>query len=143
MIETLNLTFSDIHPFVRYVQRLSVSPDNYPVFTRPYDCRLFFVHVGSGRLYIGNEIWELKHGDVVLWQCGEHYHMDSKTTDGMYFLGTNFDYTQAYRYKDYPIPPDRSDRFKESEAMKRVHFVDNAEFDHPMLVHNMHNRLKI
>lgn len=139
MNQVNSIAFSDIHPFVRFVQELSISPGDYPVFTRPYDCRLFYVRQGKGRMYIEDEVWDLTHGDLVLWQTGVKYHMDSDKPGGMYFLGTNFDFTCGYQHRDYPIPPVRADRFDENQEMEIVHVCDIPSFDKPILLHKMYS----
>ena len=133
-----NIAFADIRPFVRYVQELPISPGNYPVFTRPYDCRLFYVSSGSGKLYIEDGVWDLAYGDLILWQTGTKYHMDSDADEGLYFLGANFDFTSSFKHHDYPIPPVRYDRFDEEADMEYVYFTDMAAFDHPVHLHGMY-----
>lgn len=139
MREITSMSFSEIQPFVRYVQLLPISPGDYPVFTRPYDCRLFYVRSGCGRLYIEDETWQLTQGDLILWQTGVKYHMDSDEKDGMYFLGTNFDFSCAYKHRDYPIPPSRHDCFDESLSVEFVHISDVPAFDHPIHLHGMYS----
>lgn len=136
MIAELHLSVSDIQPFVRHVQLLHIHPCEYPVFTKSYDCRLFYVYRGTGTVYIEDRVYTVEHDNMVLWQPGFDYRMDVGE-GGMQFLCINFDYTANYRDKDYPIPPDRSDLYDMAQATKRILFTDMEALNQPVFLRGM------
>lgn len=123
-MEIQPLAFPQVHPFVRYVQELVVNPGDYPQLRKSFDCRLFYVSRNSGTLYFENEAIPLGLGDLVLWQPGIAYRMDSPAGSPMHFLAVNFDLTQAFSHLDYPIPPERSVAFDEGKILGRFHVAD-------------------
>lgn len=133
MIPERDLSFEDIQPFVRHVQRLYIRPGDYPVFTRSYDCRLFYVYRGEGVIYVGRKVHKVTHGDMTLWQPDIDYRMETGP-EGMQFLCANFDYTARYRALDYPIPPDRSELFDASRATEKIHFTDLEPLNQPVFL---------
>lgn len=133
----VKMPFSGIKPLVRYVQSLDVSEGEFPVFTRPYDCRLFYVYKGGGEMYIEDKIYTFHRGDIAMWQPGTRYRMDTTGSKAMQFLAVNFDYTQDLRMKDYPIPPDRCEQFREEEMLLRVAFTDIARLNEPVYLAGM------
>lgn len=132
MIPERDLPFSDIQPFVRHVQRLFIQPGDYPVFTRSYDCRLFYVYQGEGVIFVDRKAHKVTHGDMTLWQPDIDYRME--TGAEMQFLCVNFDYTLNHRALDYPIPPDRSDLFDASKATEKIRFTDVEPLNSPVLL---------
>ncbi len=136
MIPHFSLSLRDIQPFVRYVQLLQIHPNEYPVFTRSYDCRLFYVYRGEGSLLIGDKVYPISHGCIAFWQPDIEYRMESDE-GGMQFLCVNFDLTQNHRDKDYPIPPDRSDLFDAARATEHISFTDIDALRHPVFLRDM------
>jgi YesN/AraC family two-component response regulator len=131
------MAFSNIQPFTRYVQELVVTQGEYPVFTKSYDCRLFYVSKNSGVMYFENKAYSLKYGDLVLWQPGIGYHMDAASDQKLHFLAVNFDYTQNNRDKDYPIPPDKSTAYMEDRILERIDFSDLPNFNSAVYLRGM------
>lgn len=136
MIPELRLFLTDIQPFVRHVQLLHIYPREYPVFTRSYDCRMFYVYRGEGVIYVEDRVYQVEHNNMVLWQPGYDYRMDVGE-GGMQFLCVNFDYTANHREKDYPIPPDRSNLYDSSQATERIQFIDMEALNQPVYLRGM------
>lgn len=133
------IKFSQIHPFVRYVQDIIIRPETYPVFSNvcPYDCRFFYVVDGRGILRIENESWPLEKGQAVMWNSGISYHMRSDESHPLRLLGTNFDYTQRYSDFTIPIPPDPVDTFDQNRAWEFIEFMDFTRLNRPVRLNNM------
>ncbi len=136
MVPQIALSVGEIQPFVRHVQLLHIHTEDYPVYTKSYDCRLFYVYRGQGRIFIEGRAYPLAHDNMVLWQPGFNYRMESDAGD-MQFLCVNFDYTLNHRQKDYPIPPDRSDQFDETQATERILFSNMEALNQPIFLKGM------
>lgn len=128
------MKFGEIHPFVRYVQLLHIQPGDYPVLTRSYDCRLFYVYRGEGRIYIENQVYEVTPSSLVLWQGGVRYRMDSYGRTELQFLCVNFDLTQSHKHLDYPIPPARHDLFQFESQVPNLRFSDAVALNRPIFI---------
>lgn len=134
------IQFSDVNPFVRYVQLLKIELGTYPVsrWVRPYDCRLFYITEGHGTLHMSNqEPIELERGHVVMWMAGMDYFMRSREDDPMVLLGVNFDYTQAFNAQTVPIPPDPLNVFDAERIWESVEITDFPRMNRPVHLRNM------
>ncbi len=131
-----SMPFLEIKPFVRHVQLLPIKPGEYPSFTRSYDCRLFYVSRGEGHVFMQDQAYPVDRGDLVLWQSGVNYRMETGDA-GMQFLCVNFDFTTEFSQQDYPIPPDRFDLFDDTAATPHVRFPDAPAFDAPVFLTGM------
>lgn len=133
----LTMNFSEVQPFIRYVQRFRVTKEEYPDFFRPYDCRFFLVSKGSGYLYTGESSYHLSRGDVVLWHSGMDYRMISNNGDILILLGVNFDFTQANKNLTIPIPPESIKTFDETKTLENVYFTDMPMMNQFIYLQNM------
>lgn len=139
-MEAKQIYFSEMEPFVRYVQRLRIVPETYPSFSnvRPYDCRIFYVAEGQGTLRLDHENHRLSRGQALLWNAGVHYHIRSDESDPLILLGANFDYTQALSDLTVPIPPDPVSVFDAERRWETVEFKDFPKLNRPVCLNNMH-----
>lgn len=135
-----SILFSDIQPFVRYVQKLPIVPETYPTYSdvRPYDCRIFYVVEGKGTLRIDNECRSLSRGQAMLWLSGVQYHIRSDEKEPLVLLGANFDYTQALSNLTVPVPPDPVSSFDMNGRWESVEFIDFPKLNRPVHLSNMH-----
>lgn len=133
------ISFSEIHPFVRYVQKLLICRETYPSFSnvRPYDCRIFYVVEGEGTLRIEQEVRRLGRGQAMLWLSGVNYYIRSNEANPLILLGANFDYTQELNSLVVPIPPDPVSVFDEGKAWEHVEFKDFPKLNQPVHLNNM------
>lgn len=137
MTRKSSLSFSEVQPFIRYVQRFRVTKEEYSDFFRPYDCRFFLVSKGSGYLYTSETSYRLSRGDVILWQSGVEYRMVSDDGNILILLGVNFDFTQANKHLIIPIPPESVKTFHESKILESVSFNDMPMMNHLIYLRNM------
>lgn len=133
------MLFSEIHPFVRYVQKLVIVPETYPSFSNvsPYDCRIFYVVQGQGRLRIDGEVRRLSRGQALLWKSGVNYHIRSDEQNPLILLGANFDYTQSLNHLTVPIVPDPIAVFDAQRSWEYVEFKDFPRLNRPIYLDNM------
>ena len=69
------LAFSQVMPFVRYVQKYTVpdSKSGTHHFLNAYDHRLFYVHHGFGTIEFRDRTLEVSRGDLIIWPSGVEY----------------------------------------------------------------------
>lgn len=136
-----SICFSDIHPFVRYVQKICIVEETYPSFCNvlPYDARFFYVLSGTGALYIGNERHSLCHGKAMMWMPGIAYLIksDDEVNDPLILLGCNFDFTQRDRHSTAPIPPEPLAVFDAKRIKGEVNITDFPRLNLPVVMANM------
>lgn len=139
MPQLIPLEFSQINPYIRYVQSLQIRRGDYPSFSRSYDCRLFYVCSGSGSLVFESEIHSLKPGDMLFWQANTAYHFDAiPKNDPLSLLGANFDLTHNHSGKNYPIPPELSNSFQEEKVHEIIQVTDVPELNTVVYLENMY-----
>lgn len=132
------INFSDVQPFIRYVQRFRVTKEEYPDFFKPYDCRFFLVSKGSGYIHTLETSYRLSRGDLIMWHSGEAYRIVSDDEHILILLGVNFDFTQNYKNLFIPIPPDSINYFKEDKILEHVFLKDMPAMNQFIYLHNMH-----
>lgn len=139
MQNTFELSFSNILPFVRYVQKYTVphSKSGAHNFLNAYDHRLFYVHHGFGFIEFRDRIYEVSRGDLIIWPSGVEYLHQHSEGHPLVLLGCNFDYTQNNSRLAYPIPPDRSADFQKDQILERICISDIPSAEGPILLHNM------
>ena len=133
------LAFSQVMPFVRYVQKYTVpdSKSGTHHFLNAYDHRLFYVHHGFGTIEFRDRTLEVSRGDLIIWPSGVEYLQQHSPDHPLVLLGCNFDYTQNFSHLSYPIPPDRSSDFREDQLLEKIHITDIPAAGAPFLLHNM------
>lgn len=139
MEKGLVLPFSDVRPFVRYVQKYLVPNTKTGAnhFLNAYDHRLFYVHHGFGTIEFRGYSFEISRGDLLIWHSGVEYLLQHNPDHDLVLLGCNFDYTQKYNHLSYPIPPDRTPDFRWNHLLERICICDIPAAEGPMLLHNM------
>ncbi|HWR24097.1 MAG TPA: AraC family transcriptional regulator [Feifaniaceae bacterium] len=138
MTKIINTALCNICPFVRYVRTMDVSYNEYPVLTVAYDCRLFYVTKGTGIMVLGGETYEVQRGDLLFWQPGIPYRMDTHGEKTLQFLAVNFDLTQSNNHRVYPFPPVRLEELRRESILERLVFSDIPRFNEQVYVQGMH-----
>lgn len=129
----MKLKITEIRPFIRYAQSLTVTEASSFKGQRAYDNRLFYLKQGKGIIRIEGVKYELSEGDIMLWRPGLLYDLDG--SEGEFtLLGINFDYTRNRCDLNFPISPGKLD-FKEKSIIENVIFEDYEELNRPVLVH--------
>lgn len=137
MNKILSISFSHVHPFIRYIHKLPISHRESPPSLRAYDNRLFYVSKGDAIIHAGDNSYRLASGDMLLLKSNISYEID--TVNGMELFGVNFDYTQSQRDKNDPIPPDINTFFRSTELLESIYFKDAVCLNHPVFLNNMHH----
>ncbi len=129
----MKLNITEIRPFVRYAQSLTVTEASLFKGQRAYDNRLFYLKQGKGLIRIEGTKYELVEGDIIMWRPGLLYDLDG--SEGEFtLLGINFDYTRNRSELNFPISPGKLD-FKEKNIIEDVIFEDYEELNRPIIIH--------
>ncbi len=132
-----NLSFSEIKPFIRYSQKLNITPQSRFLALTAYDHRFFFCADGHGYIDIDGTRYPMNKGCVLIWQAGLKYNIVCESDETMLLLGFNFDYTQNGSLLRAPIPPSGSD-FDEASILERLFFTDTPCLNSVVYLNNMH-----
>ncbi len=127
-MKSVRIRFSEVFPYVRYVQRFLVSDNAYPVFFQAYDNRIFYAAEGSGTIYFKDRSYRLTRGDLIAWTAGVPYRMISDDGSALVLLGANFDFTQQNLHISYPVPPARETAFDPAQLLDGTVFTDDTPF---------------
>lgn len=116
------MTLENFHPFVRHARKLGIERGIYSDFVIPYDCRLFYIAHSSGYVRFADEKYDVKNGDLLIWNSGVKYSMEP-TGDSrcLEILALSFDLTRDRTDLFVPISPDAEDCY---EPQKRI-FTDD------------------
>jgi len=122
------MNFSKIHPFIRFIHYLPLTPEDQYSFTTPYDNRLFYVHAGTEKIAAAGRIYTLSEGDMLIIPSGTEYRLLSPEAP-VTLIGVNFDYTQNHIDKQKPIPPIDPADFTPDQQLETLSFRDFDEFN--------------
>ncbi len=132
------MQFSNINPFIRYAQFLTVTSNRQYVDLAPYDCRLFFCRGGAGVITVDGQNYEMKLGSVLCWQAGFRYSLQlSPHSTRLDLMQVNFDYTHDNCDLSDPIVPSRWQNFNDKEIVEQVYFLDMPTFNKPVYMASM------
>lgn len=137
MQKKVEISFSDIYPFIRYARILDVSRGEYAALTAAYDYRLFYVTRGNGKMYLGNSVFELSIGDLLFWQPGIPYRMETDGNKSLQFIALNLDLTQSNKHRDYPFPPVKFAAFQPEDILELINFTDFPHLNEPVYIQGM------
>ena len=131
------ITFAQIHPFVRYAREVTLSELKIHALSKAYDHRLFYVLNGSGRLKLGNTVHNLLLGDVTLIPPGTSYQLLPDSDNPMRIIGINFDFISHTNHIIQPQPPSPADIFDDSCIINPVTFLDFDAFEQVIYLSNI------
>lgn len=131
----LTLTFTQIEPYVRYAQFITITSNRQYVNTASYDYRFFYCSGGSGEIIVQGVSYPMKEGSALLWAPGLCYSLQlTKNSSRMDLVGANFDYTQNYAHLNTPISPAKWRNFKPENILQTVTFSDHKILNQPIYV---------
>lgn len=132
------MSFSQIHPFIRYAQFLTITSNRQYVDLVPYDCRLFYCRGGAGMIQIDGREYEMKLGTVICWQPGVRYSLLlTEHSTHLDLMQVNFDYTNNHTQLSDAIGPTKWKSFDAERIIERIHFTDMPIFNQPVYVASM------
>ncbi len=131
-----SLSFSDIKPFIRYAQRVTVTDESSLGSLRAYDNRFFFCVGGSGYIDVEGCRYTMHRGCVLLWQAGKKYDIVCDRDKELSLLGIDFDYTQKNRLLSTPLPSGGND-FDKKSILESVTFSDAPCLNDVLYLNNM------
>lgn len=128
----MSFDFTEIHPYVRYAQRLAVTPETNFKGQRAYDNRLFYLEDGHGTVWLDGTEYNLEKGDIMLWRSGLLYDLDGEKGE-FTLLGLNFDFLWDKNGLSMPIPPGKAD-FEPSGVLEHIDFCGTDVLDNPIFL---------
>ena len=105
------MLFSDMHPFVRYAQILTLHEKSRFDEVIPLDARLFFLQSGSGLFIIEGKEYHLRENDLLIINAGISYQICPIGKQASY-LQVNFDYDMKASERTAPAIPMKKKNFK-------------------------------
>jgi len=142
-VKSYEMALSDITPFARYVHTFTIDAANIFVQVKAYDHRLLYIASGRGTIQIGEEIYPIQAGTILLWQPGVEYSYDPDLSQPLNLYGINFDYTRRQHEKVRPIGPDRSSIFNPLQIVEVVHFTDFPLLNRPVCLQRVQHLERI
>jgi len=131
----IDLSVNQIHPFVREVVYVSLSPKgisaivNQPIFT--IDCRLYYVLSGAGKITIEDTTYSFQTGTIIYFQSGTCYQWDVEDAN---VIAVNFDFTSSFSLDDKIRHPIHKNYFSEEMLLEQIHFTDEERLNGPIVV---------
>lgn len=132
----MNMEFSKIQPFVRYVHYLPLDNGSNYNETIPYDNRLFFTFHGSGEILVNGVIYSMYKGSILIIPSGVRYRLLTPKSDVTY-IAVNFDYTFEHSNKQTPIPPTIVSSYNPLMKLEQVYFNDMTGFNDIVHINNL------
>ena len=93
---------TNLNPYLRFITCTSNLPNKR--HTIAYDCRLFYVLSGSGKIITDEQTLDLSADTLLYYPSGIRYFLKSNSTEPMKFFTVNFDFTNTYHQKSV-MPP--------------------------------------
>lgn len=89
-----------LNPFIRYA-KTHYALSFHEINSICYDCRLFYIELGTGQMLIENNQYEFSHDTVIFLPSGTHYNMYFNDYSKVKVLTFNFDLTDEFcEYKE-------------------------------------------
>ena len=130
------MLFSDMHPFVRYAQILTLHEKSRFDEVIPLDARLFFLQSGSGLFIIEGKEYHLRENDLLIINAGISYQICPIGKQASY-LQVNFDYDMAASEHTAPVIPLKKKDFKREMLLSPIVFEDYPILSGVLFLKNM------
>lgn len=130
------MKFSEINPFVRYVHYLPLDSSSEYGNAVPYDNRLFFTCFGNGKISVGDKVYLMKKGAVLIIPSGCAYSIHAPEEKVVY-IAVNFDYTQKNKESQKPLPPTSPENYNSEMRLEENYFEDLQNFNMVVYLENM------
>lgn len=132
------MDFENISPYVRFAARQHmITSQDYSSFGNEIvglDNRIYLCTSGSGAVTVGETLYDLNQGDLLIWKSGIPYSYESTSTDFSCFT-CNFDYFSQHEKCNYPQPPVPSVLFHPNQLFEPSLQFDQQQFPFDNTVH--------
>lgn len=129
--------FSDIQPFIRFVQYIAIPWSFHPSGVVAYDHRLFYVVKGNGTIDIDGTRYSAVTGSVFIHQSGVPYRFLIPSGEELHVISVNFDYTQKNSTAVQYLPLENPGKFDASKLLEKITFSDAPTLNKPVYLENM------
>ncbi|MDF2936856.1 MAG: transcriptional regulator, AraC family [Paenibacillaceae bacterium] len=127
----LHVSFSEIAPFVRYVQYITLDPAISGQYKKLYDHRLTYICGGCGEIQIGDQAYPCQKGDLFYWGPDILYAVHRKAENPLTVINIHFDFTQSHRQKKFMPPASFLPHFQAELITEQVELEDAPLFNKP------------
>lgn len=132
------ISLGECRPFIRF-SRFQNVPQQHSFSVCAYDSRLFYCIDGLGKIKIGDKIYDVRAGVLLLWKPGVPYGYYPDKSFPMRFLAINFDFGNERSGLTVPIPPERAENFDKNKITEDVIISDAPVLNSPAVIENMHS----
>lgn len=130
------MLFSDMHPFVRYAQILTLHKKSFFDEVIAPDARLFFLQSGCGLFIIEGKEYNLCENDLLIINAGISYQI-CPTGNHATYLQINFDYNRQAAEHATPAIPVKKKDFKKEMLLSPVIFEEYPILSGILFLENM------
>lgn len=124
----MEISFSDIKPYLRFVRYMHLTPTTVYAPFVPYDARLFYVMDGAGVIEANGISYQMQKSSLIFINSGVEYHIISPE-DSVSYLAVNFDFTFSSFNQKTPIHPAHVADFDSNKLVAHVKFSDASSFN--------------
>jgi len=114
----------EINPYVRYA-RTQINRIPYQPIVG-LDHRIFYCHLGEGKLNIGGTVYSLKEGSLIFIRAGVTYFNPDKSKNPVY-LACNFDFMFSKTFVSSPIAYVYAENFEQNMLIEK-NLPENLDF---------------
>ncbi len=130
------MLFSQINPFIRFVQYLEINPERKFVETVGLDARLYYGLMGCAKIKVFDVEYELHENSLIIINSGIPYHTLSPETYAK-ILQFNFDFTRNAEQVAHPIIPVPTPLFKRDMLLDRQEIEDCPKLSGVLYIQNI------
>jgi len=127
-LEVCCMNFSDIRPFVRYIEQIQVQPEDFQPASAAYDHVMLYVLDGTADLIIDSTVYPLEHGNVTIIKPASFYTFSN--IQGLDLIWIHFDYdcNNAIESSFY-LKPDTKEVYHYNKLPPRLTIADESIFN--------------
>lgn len=137
------MLFSDIHPFIRFARNIEIArkPPG-KAFIVACDHRLLYTVSGTGHAKVGNEVYQMEPGSLLIYPSGTPYQLIA-ASDRQTMLCFNFDYLDKNSGKTDFLPVMNLKHYHPEYSLEQVVFEDAVQFNKPFYLKQIKGKYSV
>ena len=133
----MDILFSSISPFVRYVDNVRLPNGHRLPMVNTYDHRLFYIVSGTAIIRIYDKEISVSHGHVLYWMSGTPYNILPTGQSDLQLIAIDFDFTQNHSTTIQYLPVTPLQEYVVDKRMEVLQFTDAPVMNHPIHLSNV------
>lgn len=133
-MNALQLSFSQIQPYIRFAQEMDLPKSVHAQPVSAKDHRLFFILNGSAILQINDFSCDIQPGSLICLPSGTTYQFRADSHTALQMIVINFDFTDAFRQLSRTLPLQRADAASKEDVLETITFTDAPELNQPAVI---------